>query len=59
MSPQREERRDYTQSLSFLGTVDEGAINCKSGAPFWMVYISTASAIQHGFDVVQRWIRTK
>ena len=28
--------------LSFLRIVDEGAINCKCGAPFLIVYSSTA-----------------
>lgn len=38
------ERRDaITQNgLSYLRIVDEGAINCKRGAPFLIVYISTA-----------------
>ena len=42
MSPK--ERRDaITQNgLSFLRIVDERTINCKRGAPFLIVYISTA-----------------
>jgi len=57
----QKERRDaiIQNGLSFLRIVDEGAINCKRGAPFLIVYISTVSAIQHGFDAAQRWVQTK
>jgi len=52
---QKERRDAITQNgLSFLRIVDEGAINCKRGAPLLIVYISTVSAIQHGFDAAQR-----
>jgi hypothetical protein len=42
--------------VSFLRIVDQGAINRQCDAPFLMVDISTASAIQHGFDAAQRWV---
>jgi hypothetical protein len=45
--------------LSFLRIADEAAINCQRGALFLIVYISTASAVQHGFDAAQRWGQTK
>ena len=40
---QKKRRDAITQNgLSFLRIVDEGAINCKRGAPFLIVYSSTA-----------------
>jgi hypothetical protein len=55
---QKERRDAITQNgLSFLRIVDAGAINCKCGAPFLIVYISTVSVIQHGFDAAQRWVQ--
>ena len=49
-------RRLRNNCVSFLRIVDGSAINRQCGAPFVTVHISTASAVQHGFDAAQRCI---
>jgi hypothetical protein len=60
---ERSQKRGAMQSHhngpSFLRIVDEGVFNCKHGAPFVTVYISTASTGQHKFDAAQRWVETR